>query len=167
MSPYAKAPVLVVDDNEAAREIVGALLEHLGFEEAHMADSGYDALEKLRNNKIALVICDWNMYPMNGLELLRRVRAEYRFREMRFILISGEASAEHVIAAREAGANSFIIKPFNAEGLKGKIADAFRNGRPRGWLAAQKPPASPDWALSSCDTERDRFSFARARSIEP
>lgn len=163
MSPYAKAPVLVVDDNEPAREVVGALLAHLGFEDAHLADGGFEALEKLHRNRIALVICDWNMYPMNGLELLRTVRAEFKFRETRFILISGEASAEHVIAARESGANSFILKPFNADALKTKIADAFRNGGPRGRPAPQNRPASPDWALSACDTERERFSFARTR----
>jgi two-component system, chemotaxis family, chemotaxis protein CheY len=163
MSPHCKASVLVVDDNEAAREIVGVLLEFLGFEDIQMADSGQMAMEKLHSGKITLVICDWNMQPMNGLELLRRVRAEYRFREMRFIFISGEASAEHVIAARESGANSFILKPFNSDGLKAKIADAFRNAGPTGRPVPHTQPASPDWALSTCDTERDRFSFARAR----
>jgi two-component system, chemotaxis family, chemotaxis protein CheY len=163
MSTYAKASVLVVDDNEAARRIVCALLTHLGFDGLYMADDGYHAMEMLHRNRIALVISDWNMCPMNGLDLLVAVRAEPRFRQTRFILISGEASAEHVIAAREAGANSFILKPFNADGLRAKIADAFRNAGPRGWPAGQTLPASPDWALSACDTERERFSFARTR----
>ena len=161
MSPYAKSPVLVVDDNQAAREVVGALLEYLGFEEPYMASNGQEALEKLHRNKIALVISDWNMRPMNGLELLRHVRAEYALRETRFILISGVASAEHVIAAREARADSFILKPFSAEGLKTKIADAFRNTGPAGAPAPHSRPLSADWALSSCDANFGRFPFAR------
>ena len=136
---------------------------HLGFEDIHMADDGHAAVETLHRQKIALVISDWNMCPMNGLELLRAVRAQFRLRETRFILISGEASAEHVIAAREAGANGFILKPFTADGLKTKIADAFRNAGPRGSPETQTKPASPDWALSACDSERERFAFARAR----
>src|SRR2546426_934386 len=109
MSPYAKAPVLVVDDNEAARDIVCALLECLGFEDIATALDGSKAMEVLARRKIALIISDWNMAPMNGLGLLRVVRANPRLRDIRFILISGIASAEHVIAAREAGANGFIL----------------------------------------------------------
>ena len=137
------------------------LLTHLGFEDVHMADDGHEAMETLHRNKIALVISDWNMRPMNGLDLLRRVRAEPRFRETRFILISGEASAEHVIAAREAGANSFILKPFSADGLKTKIADAFRNASRRG----RRRSASRRPRIGPCRPaiRADEFPFARTR----
>jgi two-component system chemotaxis response regulator CheY len=117
--------VLVVDDSETMQRIVCKLLQRIGFESLECARNGMEALQKLHEKKIGLVISDWYMEPMNGLMLTQRMRVESALRHIPVILISAVAKADNVIAAKEAGASAYIVKPFSAEALKEKIEDAL------------------------------------------
>ena len=119
-----KMPILVVDDYQTMVKIVRAMLAQLGFEDVDSASDGQEALSKMRDKKYGLVISDWNMEPMNGLDLLRKVRAEQQ-REVRFIMVTAESKTDHVIAARRAGVDNYIVKPFNAQTLHTKIQAAL------------------------------------------
>lgn len=115
-------PVLIVDDYKTMLRIIRNLLSQLQFTNVHEASDGETALSKLRDGKFGLVISDWNMEPMTGLQLLREVRADDKLKEMPFIMITAESKTENVVAAKEAGVNNYIVKPFNAETLKGKLS---------------------------------------------
>ena len=115
-------PVLIVDDYKTMLRIIRNLLSQLQFTNVHEASDGETALSKLRDGKFGLVISDWNMEPMTGLQLLREVRADEKLKETPFIMITAESKTENVIAAKEAGVNNYIVKPFNAETLKGKLS---------------------------------------------
>ncbi len=116
--------VLVVDDFPTMRRIIENLLKQIGFTSMEQAADGESALKVLResNKKFGLIISDWNMEPMSGYELLKNVRADEKLKATPFILITAESKTENVIAAKQAGVNNYIVKPFNAETLKGKIA---------------------------------------------
>jgi two-component system chemotaxis response regulator CheY len=118
-------PVLVVDDYTTMIRIIRNLLRQLGFEHIDDASDGAAALSKLRAQKYGLVISDWNMEPMTGYELLQKVRSDRDLCETPFIMITAESKTENVIAARKAGVNNYIVKPFNAQTLKGKIDAVF------------------------------------------
>ena len=89
---------------------------------------GGTALQKLRNKNYGLVISDWNMEPMDGLKLLKEVRADVKLKDVSFIMITAEGKTENVVAAKEAGVNGYIVKPFNAATLESKI-DTVLAGR--------------------------------------
>jgi two-component system chemotaxis response regulator CheY len=114
-------PVLVVDDYQTMIRIIRNLLTQLGFKNIDEAKDGRQALEKMQGGRYGLVISDWNMEPMTGYELLQQVRASNLLRTTPFIMITAESKTENVIAAKKAGVNNYIVKPFNAETLKGKI----------------------------------------------
>ena len=114
-------PILVVDDFQTMIRIIRNLLKQIGFEEVDDATDGTTALSRLKEKKYGLVISDWNMEPMTGFELLRHVRADERMRAMPFIMVTAESKTEHVIASKKAGVSNYIVKPFNALTLKGKI----------------------------------------------
>jgi len=114
-------PVLVVDDYKTMIRIIRNLLGQLGFTNIDEAEDGKSALDKLREQKFGLVISDWNMEPMTGYELLREVRADEKLKSTPFIMITAESKTENVIAAKKAGVNNYIVKPFNAATLKGKL----------------------------------------------
>lgn len=114
-------PVLVVDDYQTMIRIIRNLLNQLGFRNVEEAKDGRQALEKMQSSKFGLVISDWNMEPMTGFELLQQVRASESLKATPFIMITAESKTENVIAAKKAGVNNYIVKPFNAETLKGKI----------------------------------------------
>ncbi len=114
-------PVLVVDDYQTMIRIIRNLLNQLGFRNIEEAKDGKQALEKMQGQKFGLVISDWNMEPMTGYELLQQVRASEVLKATPFIMITAESKTENVIAAKRAGVNNYIVKPFNAETLKGKI----------------------------------------------
>ena len=118
-------PVLVVDDYNTMIRIIRNLLKQLGFEDVDDASDGSAALAKLREKKYGLVISDWNMEPMTGYELLREVRADGRLSRTPFIMVTAESKTENVIAAKKAGVNNYIVKPFNAATLKTKIEAVF------------------------------------------
>jgi two-component system, chemotaxis family, chemotaxis protein CheY len=114
-------PVLVVDDYKTMIRIVRNLLTQLGFRNIEEATDGKSALDKMRAIKFGLVISDWNMEPMTGFELLKEVRADANLKSTPFIMVTAESKTENVIAAKQAGVNNYIVKPFNAQTLKGKL----------------------------------------------
>jgi two-component system chemotaxis response regulator CheY len=112
----ATARVLIVDDYKTMLRIVGNLLKQLGFQHIDEATDGSAAWEKIQANKY-----DWNMEPMTGMDLLKKVRAEAATKELPFIMVTAESKTENVVAAKQAGVSNYIVKPFNANTLKGKI----------------------------------------------
>ena len=114
-------PVLVVDDYGTMVRIIRNLLRQIGFADVDDAKDGTTALEKLHSRRYGLVISDWNMEPMTGYDLLRQVRADPGLGEIPFIMVTAESKTENVIAAKKAGVNNYIVKPFNAHTLKSKI----------------------------------------------
>ncbi|WP_341991023.1 response regulator [Azorhizobium sp. AG788] len=117
--------VLVVDDYKTMVRIIRNLLKQIGFEDVDEASDGTEALTKLKERQYGLVISDWNMEPMTGYELLKRVRDDADLSTIPFIMVTAEAKSENVIAAKKAGVSNYIVKPFNAQTLKGKIDTVF------------------------------------------
>ena len=113
--------ILIVDDYKTMLRIINNLLKQLGFPNVDEATDGSMALEMFKNKNYGMVISDWNMEPMSGLELLKQVRAGSTNKDVPFIMITAESKTENVIAAKQAGVNNYIVKPFNAETLKTKI----------------------------------------------
>lgn len=117
--------ILIVDDYKTMLRIIRNLLRQLGFNNIEEATDGSMALQKLRQQSFGLVISDWNMEPMTGIQLLREVRADDKLKAIPFIMITAESKSENVIAAKEAGVSNYIVKPFNAETLKGKMVSVI------------------------------------------
>ncbi|MCT4654731.1 MAG: response regulator [Cohaesibacter sp.] len=120
-------PVLVVDDYKTMIRIIKNLLKQLGFEDVDDAADGTEALAKMQDRRYGLVISDWNMEPMTGYELLKQVRGSDSLSKTPFIMVTAESKTENVIAAKKAGVNNYIVKPFNAATLKTKIDAVFDN----------------------------------------
>ena len=120
-------PILIVDDYNTMVRIIRNLLRQLGFADIDDAPDGAAALAKLRAKKYGLVISDWNMEPMTGYDLLKEVRADPALGNTPFIMVTAESKTENVIAAKKAGVNNYIVKPFNAQTLKGKIEAVFED----------------------------------------
>jgi two-component system, chemotaxis family, chemotaxis protein CheY len=119
--------ILIVDDYKTMLRIIRNLLRQLEFNNVEKASDGAEALAKLRGGQFGLVISDWNMAPMTGLQLLQEVRADGRLKAMPFIMITAESKTENVVAAKAAGVSNYIVKPFNAETLKEKIEKVMGN----------------------------------------
>jgi len=117
--------ILIVDDYKTMLRILRNLLRQLNFANIEEASDGSEALAKLRQDKFGLVISDWNMEPMTGIQLLREVRSEDTLKHLPFIMITAESKSENVIAAKEAGVSNYIVKPFNAETLKTKLVSVL------------------------------------------
>lgn len=113
--------VLIVDDYKTMLRIISNLLKQLGFKNVAEATDGAMALGLLREKEYGLIISDWNMEPMTGLQLLKEVRADAKLKHIPFIMVTAESKTENVVAAKAAGVNNYIVKPFNAETLKGKL----------------------------------------------
>ena len=120
-------PILIVDDYKTMLRIIKNLLAQLGFTNVDEATDGTMAFAKLEQKPYSLVISDWNMEPMSGLELLKQIRADTRFSQMPFIMITAETKVDNVVIAKQAGVNNYIVKPFNAQTLKSKLAAVFGN----------------------------------------
>ena len=125
MTVDSNMPILIVDDYKTMLRIIRNLLRQLSFTNIEEATDGSMALRKMREKKFDLVISDWNMEPMTGLQLLKEVRADVRLKDTPFIMITAEAKTENVIAAKKAGVSNYIVKPFNAETLKGKLVSVI------------------------------------------
>ena len=121
-------PVLVVEDSRIMGQILRNLLMMIGFKHVDNALDGTTALSKLRNEHYGLVISDWNMQPMTGLMLLQKVRADPVLYGIPFIIVTEESDLANVTAAKGAGASNYIVKPFNRETFKAKIAEASVSG---------------------------------------
>lgn len=117
--------ILVVDDYSTMIRIIRNLLKQIGFENVDDASDGSAALARMQGKKYGLIISDWNMEPMTGYELLREVRANPEFSKTPFIMITAESKTENVIAAKKAGVNNYIVKPFNAVTLRAKMETVF------------------------------------------
>jgi two-component system chemotaxis response regulator CheY len=120
--------VLIVDDYKTMLRIIRNLLKQIEFSNVEEATDGADALTKLRAGNFGLVISDWNMAPMTGMQLLQEVRADSRLQALPFIMITAESKTENVVAAKQAGVSNYIVKPFNAETLRGKIEKVLGHG---------------------------------------
>ena len=118
-------PILIVDDYKTMLRIIRNLLKQIEFNNIDEATDGSMALEKLKDKKYGLVISDWNMQPMTGLELLRAVRGDGGLKQTPFIMITAESKTEKVVAAKEAGVDNYIVKPFSADTLRTKIASVL------------------------------------------
>jgi two-component system chemotaxis response regulator CheY len=114
--------ILVVDDYPTMRRILRNLLNQIGITDIEEAGSGADALAKLQSTNVDLVISDWNMEPVTGLELLKKLRANASTANLPFIMVTAESKTENVVEAKKAGVNNYIVKPFTADTLKSKIA---------------------------------------------
>jgi two-component system chemotaxis response regulator CheY len=117
--------VLIVDDYKTMLRIIRNLLKQLGFNNVDEATDGSMALQMLRVGNYGLIISDWNMEPMTGLQLLREVRADPKLKPCPFIMVTAESKSENVVAAKEAGVSNYIVKPFNAETLKAKMVSVL------------------------------------------
>ncbi len=122
-----KMPILIVDDYKTMLRIVRNLLKQLGFDNVDEATDGSQALQKLRSKPFSLVISDWNMEPMNGLQLLKECRADTQLKDVHFIIVTTESKTENVVAAKQAGVDNYIVKPFNAATLKKKLTAVLGN----------------------------------------
>ena len=121
MSLDPTSPILVVDDYKTMVKIVRHLLGQLGYKNIDDASNGAEAFEKMQSKKYGLVISDWNMEPMTGIQLLREVRGDAKLKAIPFIMITAENKVENVIAAKKEGVSNYIVKPFNADTLKTKM----------------------------------------------
>lgn len=117
--------VLIVDDYKTMLKIIGNLLRQLGFSNIDEATDGGMALELFANKNYGLVVSDWNMEPMSGLDLLKQVRAGANNNKVPFIMVTAESKTENVIIAKQAGVSNYIVKPFNAETLKTKLSSVL------------------------------------------
>lgn len=117
--------ILIVDDYKTMLRIIRNLLRQLNFTNVEEAMDGTEALHMLEQKDIQLIISDWNMEPMTGLQLLREVRKSDKFKHIPFIMITAESKAENVVAAKQAGVSNYIVKPFNAETLKAKLSSVL------------------------------------------
>lgn len=114
-------PVLVVDDFPTTIRIISKFLRQLGFINIDAASDGGQAFELMNQRDYGLVISDWNMEPVTGLDLVKAVRSHEKLNDTPFIMVTAESRPENVILAKLAGVNSYIVKPFNAETLKMKL----------------------------------------------
>ncbi|RUO79804.1 chemotaxis protein CheY [Idiomarina tyrosinivorans] len=117
--------ILVVDDFSTMRRIIKNLLRDLGFQNVSEADDGSTALPMLQNGDYDFVVTDWNMPGMQGIDLLREIRADENLANIPVLMVTAEAKREQIIAAAQAGVNGYIVKPFTAVTLKEKLDKIF------------------------------------------
>ena len=121
MAANSNMNVLIVDDYKTMLRIIRNLLKQIDFENVEEASDGVEALAKLQAGNFDLIISDWNMEPMTGLQLLQHVRSDPKLKNIPFIMVTAESKTENVIVAKQAGVSNYIVKPFNAETLRAKI----------------------------------------------
>ncbi|MEJ2230046.1 MAG: chemotaxis response regulator CheY [Nitrospirales bacterium] len=119
--------VLVVDDMSTMRRILKNVLRQIGFSDIIESENGQDALKKLKAGDFGLVVSDWNMPVMPGIELLRAIRADSDLKTLPFLMVTGESQKENLIEAVQVGVSSYVVKPFTAEVLQGKLEKMFAN----------------------------------------
>ncbi len=120
-----KTKFLVVDDFSTMRRIVRNLLKELGYSNVDEAEDGAMALSKLKNENFDFVISDWNMPNMDGLEMLKQIRADATIAKLPVLMVTAEAKKENIIAAAQAGASGYVVKPFTAATLDEKLGKIF------------------------------------------
>jgi two-component system chemotaxis response regulator CheY len=117
---------LVVDDFSTMRRIIRNLLKELGFNNVEEAEDGVQALATLRGGNFQFVISDWNMPNMTGIDLLRSIRADAALKHIPVLMVTAEAKKENIIAAAQAGASGYVVKPFTAATLDEKLGKIFK-----------------------------------------
>ena len=124
--------VLVVDDMSTMRRIVKNVFKQIGFTDMVEAENGQDALNKLKagDNGIGFIVSDWNMPVMQGIELLRAIRADPDLKHLPFLMVTAEAQKENIIEAVQAGVSNYVVKPFTAEALEVKLEKIFAKTQP-------------------------------------
>ena len=120
-----KIKVLVVDDFSTMRRILKNILKQIGYSDIEEAEDGNSALARLRQGGFGLVVSDWNMPNMTGLDLLKAIRADNALNNMPVLMVTAEAKKENVMDAIKAGVNNYVVKPFTADVLKEKIEKIF------------------------------------------
>ena len=122
-----KIKILIVDDITSMRKIVTDSLFQIGYTNLIEAKDGETALKTLKLNNIDLILCDWNMPKMSGIELLKTLRKDEKLKDTPFIMITAEGRKENILEAIKEGVNNYIVKPFNTEALKTKIETVFQS----------------------------------------
>jgi two-component system chemotaxis response regulator CheY len=117
--------ILVVDDFPTMRRIVRNLLKELGFENVDEAEDGQVALDKLRSGAFQFVVSDWNMPNLDGLSMLQQIRADPKLAKLPVLMVTAEAKKENIVAAAQAGASGYVVKPFTAATLEEKLNKIF------------------------------------------
>jgi two-component system chemotaxis response regulator CheY len=117
--------ILVVDDFSTMRRIIKNLLKDLGFSNIQEADDGSTALPMLQQGDFDVVVTDWNMPGMQGIDLLRAIRADDKLKHLPVLMVTAEAKKEQIVAAAQAGVNGYVVKPFTAATLKEKLDKIF------------------------------------------
>ncbi len=117
--------ILIVDDFSTMRRIIKNLLRDLGFNDTTEADDGQTALPLLKSGKFDFLVTDWNMPGMDGLTLLKTVRADPELKDLPVLMVTAEAKREQIVEAAQAGVNGYVVKPFTAVTLKEKIEKIF------------------------------------------
>jgi two-component system chemotaxis response regulator CheY len=120
------APILIVDDEQVMVGLTKRVLSKAGFERIDHACDGETALNLLRQQKYALVIADLRMQPISGLQILRTIRQDDELRDIRFVLMTASLEPEPVVAAKYAGADAYLLKPFTPQQLRAKVIEIFR-----------------------------------------
>jgi two-component system, chemotaxis family, chemotaxis protein CheY len=118
--------VLVVDDFATMRRIVKNVLKQIGFTNITEMENGREAIKELKANPYDLVLCDWNMPEMTGIEVLNEVRAEPSLKDLPFVMVTAEAQKDNIIEAVKAGVTSYVVKPFTAETIDEKLRKVFK-----------------------------------------
>ncbi|HEX2137119.1 MAG TPA: response regulator [Microvirga sp.] len=126
MAADPRMPILVVEDSDMMQDLIRKCLKRFGFCDVSTAFDGSEALAAMRGRRYGLVISDWTMEPMSGYQLLREIRADPNLRGTPFIMLTGEARQAQIAAVKEAGASTYLIKPFVPQMLKAKIDGIFR-----------------------------------------
>jgi len=117
--------VLIVDDFATMRRILKNIMKQIGFSSIAEAENGKNALKLLKSEPIDLVLCDWNMPEMAGIDLLNAVRGDDQLKAMPFVMVTAEAQKENILEAVKAGVSSYIVKPFTAETVEEKLKKVF------------------------------------------
>lgn len=119
--------VLIVDDFATMRRIVRNILKQIGFKNIVEADDGKSALKELKKRKVDLILCDWNMPEMPGIDLLKAVRADDELKDIHFVMVTAEAQKDNIVEAVKAGVSNYVVKPFTAETISEKLSKIFDN----------------------------------------
>ena len=117
--------ILIVDDYKTMLRIIRNVLRQIGLLNVDEANDGAEAFAMLKQGDYGLVISDWNMQPITGLDLLQQVRADERLQRLPFIMVTAESKVENIVAAKQAGVSNYVVKPFSAETLRSKIDTVF------------------------------------------
>jgi two-component system chemotaxis response regulator CheY len=117
--------VMIVDDFATMRRILRNILKQIGFKNIIEADDGKNALKKLKKEKVDLIMCDWNMPEMPGIELLKNVRSDDELKDIPFVMVTAEAQKDNIIEAVKSGVSNYVVKPFSAETIAEKLNKVF------------------------------------------